>query len=446
MKLLLLLFIVVAVASCTGSSDGGSTGASAATPLSIPKTTAKAPATKVEPVTDTIHGVAVVDQYRWLEGNNSDPKEPGKLTPEVTAWTDAQNAYTREVLDALPGRKAVEDRLTPLMQVSSVTAPTMRGTRYFFTKREGTQNQPIVYWREGYKGPDKVLLDPNQWDKDGLITIEWISPTEDGKQLAYGTYRAGDENTTLHLVDVDTGKIQTLEIPDKTQQPSWLPDNSGFVYQNLKNPKDPYSGQVMFHRTGSDRAKDPVLFRQFTKAENLKLSTTWGPFGYLSRDGHWLILGYWTDTKSNDLWVVDFDQYRKTGKLDRKDIIVGMSGQSLANVVGKTIYVQTTNGAPKGKVAAADVSTPGKDHWKDVIPERQDAVIQGVSFGKGTIAVTYLKNASNVIEVFDLSGKSLGVINQPGIGASGIAAEEDRNEAYLTFTSFNYPRRSSGWI
>src|SRR5262249_17502417 len=125
--------------------------------------------------------------------------------------------------------------------------------------------------------------------------------------------------------------------------------------------------------------------------------------------------------------------------LDRKDVIVGMSGQSLANVIGHTIYVQTTNGAPKGKIAAADVSTPGKDHWKDLVPERRDAVIQAVAFGKGTIAVTYLKNAANVIEVFDLSGKSIGVINQPGIGASGLSAEEDRNEAYLTFTSFNQP-------
>src|SRR6185503_20467543 len=62
-----------------------------------------------------------------------------------------------------------------------------------------------------------------------------------------------------------------------------------------------------------------------------------------------------------------------------------------------------------------------------------------VSFGKGVIAVTYLKNASNVVEVFDFKGKSLGVVSQPGIGAAAVTAEVDRTEAYLTFTSFNYP-------
>ena len=55
------------------------------------------------------------------------------------------------------------------------------------------------------------------------------------------------------------------------------------------------------------------------------------------------------------------------------------------------------------------------------------------------IAVTYLKNASNVVEVFDLTGRSLGVLRQPGIGSAGVSTEEDRTEAYLTFTSFNYP-------
>src|SRR6187549_3485128 len=87
---------------------------------------AKPPATRQEPVTDTLHGQAVVDPYRWLEGDNSNPERMGQVTPEVAAWTDAQNAYTRAVLDALPGRKALEERLKPLMQVGSVTTPMIR--------------------------------------------------------------------------------------------------------------------------------------------------------------------------------------------------------------------------------------------------------------------------------------------------------------------------------
>ena len=390
-------------------------------------------------MTETRHGVTWVDNYRWLEGDNSDPRDMGKMTPEVAAWTDAQNAYTRSVLDHLPGRRALEDRLRPLMEVGSVSAPAMRGHRYFFSRREGSQNQPTYYWREGYRGESRVLVDPARIDASGLTTIEWLSPSRDGKVVAYGTYRAGDENTMLHLMEVESGHTLPLEIPDKVQAPDWLPDGSGFVYQNLQHAKDPYSGQILFHRTGTERTKDTLVFRQFTKAEDEKLATTWGPFSGLSHDGHWLLLGYWIDTKSNDVWLANFDEFLKTGKLTRRVVSTGVPGQAFGTVIDETLFLQTTKGAPKGRIVVADAAHPDEAHWREIVPERADAVIEGVSFGKGVIAVTYLKNASNVVEVFDLAGRSLGTIAQPGIGAVGVAAEEDRTEAYLTFTSFNYP-------
>jgi prolyl oligopeptidase len=190
---------------------------------------------------------------------------------------------------------------------------------------------------------------------------------------------------------------------------------------------------------GSNPASDSVLFRQFTREENAALATTWGPFGSLSRDGRWLLLGYWIDTKSTDVWLADFDQYRKTGRLDRVPVSEGVEGVASGTVIDGTLYLQTTKGASRGRVVAVDAARPGQEHWRDVVPERDDAVIESVSFGRGVMAVTYLKNASNVVEVFDLDGASRGVLAQPGIGSAGIATELDRTEAYLTFTSFNYP-------
>jgi prolyl oligopeptidase len=94
MKLFILLSVVI-LAAC--SSTGRPT-----------RTAARPPATRIEPVTDTLHGVQIVDNYRWLEGNNANPSEQGQVTPEVAAWTDAQNSYTREVptsCRAVPGSR-----------------------------------------------------------------------------------------------------------------------------------------------------------------------------------------------------------------------------------------------------------------------------------------------------------------------------------------------------
>jgi prolyl oligopeptidase len=96
------------------------------------------PGTRASPVTETLHGTKVADNFRWLEAD----------TAEVAAWTDAQNTYTRGVLDGLPGRRALEDRLKPLVQIGAVTAPMVRGNRYFFARRIASQDQPVVYLRQ----------------------------------------------------------------------------------------------------------------------------------------------------------------------------------------------------------------------------------------------------------------------------------------------------------
>jgi len=395
----------------------------------LPHTPGRAPVTARIPVVDDLHGHRITDNYRWLEAADSD----------VSAWTDAQNAHTRAVLDASPRRGSVEAQLRPLMEVGAVTAPAMRGSRYFYSRREGHQNQPLIYWREGPWGDDRLLIDPAAIDASGLTTVEWISPSHDGGVLAYGTYRAGDENTTLKLLEVDSGHPFSLEIPNKTQAPDWLPDGSGFVYHNLADPNDPYSGRIMFHRRGADPGTDALLFRQFTAAENEKLATTWGPFSSLSRDGRWLLLGYWVDTRSTDMWLVDFDRFLRTGHVERVPLTTGEPGLVVGTVIDDVVWLQTTKGAPNGRVVAVPAMSASREAWRDVVAERQEDVIETAAFPKDAITVTYLRHASNVVEVFDRDGRSRGEVRQPGIGTSMLTAHPDRTEAFLTFTSFNYP-------
>jgi prolyl oligopeptidase len=164
------------------------------------------PATEKKPVEDKLHGKTIVDNYRWLEGDNSDEKNMGKVTPEVSAWTDKQNDYTRAVLDALPGRRQLEEKLRPLMEIGSVSAPIMRGNYYFYTKREGKENQPRIFVREGATGSPRVLLDLTQVDYTGLTALGGMVPSQDGKFLAVGLYRSGDENTTVYIIETATGE------------------------------------------------------------------------------------------------------------------------------------------------------------------------------------------------------------------------------------------------
>lgn len=363
----------------------------------------------------------------------------GRVTREVSEWTDQQNDYTRQTLDSIAVRQELERVITPLLQVGAVTAPMVRSGRWFFSRRVGSQSQPVFFWRQGAHGADRVLLDPASMDPTGLTTVEWISPSHDGRLLAYGTYRAGDENTRLQIISVDSQTEIEPAITGKVEAPDWLPDGTGFVYRNLSDAGNPYSGQVRFHRLGTAAADDPLLFAQKTPDEDAVLATTWGPHAALSEDGRWLWLGYWRDTQSIDAWIADFDVFLRTGQLTLREVSLGAVGGISGHVAGGQLLLQTTKGAPNGRVVTAPLASPGPEGWRDLIPERPDAVIEAVAYGANAIAVTYLRNASNFIEVFDFTGTSKGGVPLPGIGSAHVAAEADLSTAYVTFTSFNHP-------
>ncbi|MEE4143737.1 MAG: prolyl oligopeptidase family serine peptidase [Halieaceae bacterium] len=406
-----------------------------------------APPTAREPVAETLHGVRLVDPYRWLEGT-----EQGDITDEVAAWTDRQNAHTRQVLDQLPGREALEQRLRQLMEVPAVSAPGMYGTRYFYSRREGGQPQAVHYVRDSLDGRERVLLDPQAIDPTGLTTVAWTAPGNDGRLMAFGMYRSGDENSVLYVMDVDSGDWLAEEIPGKVGLVRWLEDDSGFYYRRLEDLEDPYSYTVKLHRLGTHHRQDRALFRQRdldffyrdldkSAAELEALKTTWGPGALISRDGKWMAVYYWTGTTGVDLWVARLEQWRRGGELELKPAAIGMQGRLGGSLFkGDKLYLQHAFDAPNGRVSVIDLANPGYDNWRELVPEREDAVIRSTSFARDVVAVGYLANAHSKISLFDLKGKSLGDLDLPGIGSAGLSTAEDRNEAFLVFSSYNMPR------
>ena len=147
------------------------------------------PPSRTEDIVDTLHGTKVADPYRWLEDAAS---------AEVKDWTAKQNAFSRAIFDKLPSRAKIHERLNTLLEIGSLGTPVPVKGRLFFTKRDGTQNQPILYVREA-DGKDRPLVDPNTLAADGTTALDWWFPSRDGELLAYGLSKDGNERSVLHL-------------------------------------------------------------------------------------------------------------------------------------------------------------------------------------------------------------------------------------------------------
>jgi len=394
------------------------------------------PPTEARPVTDTLHGKEITDPYRWLEGDAE-----GKLTDSVDRWTIAQNGYTRAVLDGLPGREPLEARLTELMEIGYVGAPALRdgplGNLYFNTERQGDQDHAVLYVREGHDGDKRVLLDVNTLSEDKLTALGWWKPSPDGTLLAFGLYRAGDENTTLHVLDVATGEWLDDTIQGKAGSVRWLPDNKRFFYSKLADVEDPYSKQIRLHILGEDPADDRLLFEQYKEGP---LATTWGPFFTMQRAGDWGLIGYYTSTSSNDLWLVDLGAWKAGHELKLIPLVEGADANTYGQFVGERLLLTTQVDAPNGMVYEVDPRKPAREHWQVLVPHRDSSVLEGVRELKDHFVLEYSSKATTRFELMGKIGGATEVLPLPGIGSAGISTRYDRNEVFLSFTSFNMPR------
>ena len=395
------------------------------------------PLTEPRPFAYTLHGQRVVDPYHWLEGSAA-PESPdaAALDAEVGRWTDAQNVYARSVLDALPGRATVSAELKSLLSLPAWGTPREAGEWLFYSLRRGDEAQPVLYVQRGQSGERRELVNVNRLDSSGDLALDWYQPSRDGRYVAFGTYRAGDENTLCRVLETATGRWLTDEIAGRVDPVAWLDDGEHFLVRKLKDADDPYSGQVTLHRLGRPAADDPVLFEQYTEGP---LATTWGPSPIVDPGGRWLVIAYYTGTDSNDLWFYDLDDWRATGKLVRRDLLVGERALTVGFIAGDTLFALTTHGASNKRVVAFDLDSERPEQFRELIAARDDAVIVDIAPALDRIVVDTLVSAQSRLEIFDRAGKLEGAVELPGIGSASIVTNDERSSAWLRFENFAEP-------
>jgi prolyl oligopeptidase len=420
--LALFLILLIGVALVRAEDSGAADSTTPSSPAGPPKA-------KVSPVEDTVQGHKIVDRYRYLENPND---------PDTKLYVEQELGYTRAVLDPLPGRDKMNARLSQLLEIGTVGAPQVGGKYYFHTRRDGKQNQPVLYVREGLDGAfnreDRVLLDVNQLAADGTIALDWWYASDDGKYVAYGTSPSGSEISTLRVIETASGKLLPDSI-DRTRAASlaWKPDNSGFFYTRYPKKGDVPEGQEVYHRRvfyhalGSDPAQDPLIFGDGRDPE------AW-PNVNLSEDGRWLLIdeGYgWTKT---EMFLQDL-----TSKNPPVEITAGKEFVYGADFFQGKLYITTNEDAPRYRVFVADTANPKRENWKELIPQ-SDAVLQNASVTGGQLLAQYEHNATSELKLFGLDGKKLADIPLPAIGdVFSVSGRYDRDEIFFGFQSYTVP-------
>jgi prolyl oligopeptidase len=389
------------------------------------------PKAAVENVVETIHGQKVEDPYRWLEDAEK---------PETKRWVDDQNAYTKSALDNLPYRDSINKRLDELFSIGWFGSPQIRKGRYFYEKREGDQDQPVLYVRKVAGGQEKVLVDPNALDAEGLVALDWWYPSDDGKLLAYGLSREGTEQSTLYLMNTETGK----KLPDEITRTrytalAWKKDNTGFFYSRLPAPgtvpegEENYHRHIYYHQLGRDPEKDPKLFgeeRDMTEWLSMSFST----------DNSYVLLSAYRGWDKSDVY---FQPLGPSPDLIDKDrfipVVEGKDAIFNGQIVEGNLYLLTNYQAPKYRFLKVDLKAPGMENWQELITE-EESILERVLVVGDRLVAQYMQNASSRLKIFTLSGEYLKDIELPTLGSVyGLDGEWDGSEVLFGFHSYFIP-------
>jgi len=391
------------------------------------QTISGAPSTRRDVVLDELHGRRIEDPYRWLEDAASE---------ETSEWMGQQNAYTRSLLDAVPGRAAIHQRLSQLLSIGLVSAPQVRRGQYFYVRREGRQNQPVLYLREGLHGEEQVLLDPNTASAEGVTVLDWWYPSRDGRLLAFGYSQNGDERSTLQVLDVDRGELLSERIPNtRYSSVAWLPDTSGFFYTRYPAPgtvpagEENYNVRFFFHTLGDKADDDPEVHVTDLEREDM-------PWLSISPDGRYLTAGVHKGWERSNLFVRDLRQ-SNSGFVP---VAVGLDAHFYGTVVDDLLYIHTNLEAPRYRLFRVAAANPERDGWEEIVAESPDAVLESFALVGGRIAAGYLHRATSSIRIFEADGAHRCDVALPALGtATVVTGEWEQTDGFCTFESFTLP-------
>ena len=375
---------------------------------------------------DVYHGTEVADPYRWLE-------EDVRKSPQVADWVAAENKITFGYLEAIPERERIRRRLTELWDYARYSSPFKEGGRYYYYRNDGLQNQAVLYTMDSLQDKARVLVDPNQWSKDGTIALSGTAFSEDGKHVAYRVSEAGSDWATWRVMGIASGKILEDELKwIKFGGASWAKDGRGFFYSRYPEPETGaafsqlnFNQKIYFHRVGAPQSEDVLVYCRPDHPD-------WSFSAEVTEDGRYLVItiGKGTDEKYRIAYKDLSEPYGMPLDLidnfDHEYTFVGNDGP--------VFFFQTDLDAPRKRVLAIDLRRPQRENWQQIIPQAEET-LQQVSFVGNLLVASYLKDVKPEVKTFSTAGEFVREVEFPAIGA--VAGFEGRRTDTETFYSFS---------
>ncbi len=349
------------------------------------------PVADKKPHTTDIHGLTLEDDYFWmrLSDEQKEAKESDPQTHEVVDFLNAENTYTEAVMKSTESfQESLFEEIKGRIKQDDQSVPLRDNGYWYYSRYEEGKEYAIHCRKEGsLDAEEKVMLNVNEMAEGfSYYAVGGRAVSTNNEILAFSVDTVSRREYTLQFKNLATGEMLADQIPQTTGGATWANDNQT-VFYSKKDPVTLRSHRIYKHVLGTDASEDQLVYEEAdetfgcgigkTKSDRFlmlvsysTLSTEWRFLDANNPHGDWTVI----QPRERDL------EYNCTH-------------------YGDHFYIVTNRDAQNFKLVRTPIVAPSYENWTDVIPHREETLLEGIEIFKDYLVVEERTGGLNQIHV-----------------------------------------------
>lgn len=387
---------------------------------------------------DTIlkeHGQSRVDPYFWMRLTDEQKRaeNPDEHTKQVLAYLHAENDYTQKVMSHTEDlQQKLYDEIVGRIKQTDESVPYLSNGYWYYTRYEEGGEYPIYCRKKGSLDADEeVLLNVNEMAKGyGYYAAGGLNVSPDNKILAFAEDTLSRRIYTIRFKNLETGELLDDRIENTTGGGAWANDNKTFFY-TAKNKVSLLSEKIYRHELGTQPEMDVMVYHE--KDPSFYIGV------YKSKSDDYVII--WnSSTLVSDYHVLDANNPRGDFQqfIPRDE---NAHEYSISHFKDKW-YVVTNRDATNFKLMETSVNNTDESNWKEVIPHRDNVLLEGIELFNEYMVVDERENGLTNLRIINQKSGDEHYLDfgEPAYNAYiSTNAEFDTNILRFGYTSMTTP-------
>ncbi|MBF4491639.1 S9 family peptidase [Flavobacterium sp. MR2016-29] len=347
----------------------------------------KAPKAKEIPKSLKKHKEIRVDNYFWLNDREN---------PEVIDYLNKENAYYESMTSSTKGlQESLYEEMKGRIKEDDSSVPYFYNGYFYITRFETGQDYPIFARKKGsLSAEEEILFNCNELAKGhAYFKLGGLSVSPDNKFASFGVDIVGRRIYTIQIKNLETGEILSDKIENATGGSVWANDNKTIFYTR-QDEVTLRSDKVFRHKLNTDSKEDVLVFNETDDTFSVSVSK--------EKSRKYIVIGSGS-TLTTEYRILNSDN--PDGEFEVFQTRVRGLEYSISHFEDSFYILTNKDKATNFKLMKTPENKTKKRNWVDVIPHREDVLLEDIEIFKNYLVVEERSNGLNHIRIMPWNGE-----------------------------------------